>query len=518
MNTTDAPWRIKTRPCPFYQQGRCVFEQSCNFVHDISIPTVSTTSSSSSRLPELLDALRDVLDPPDTISLVSEHGTSPHISGEGWTLVNDASLLSPVSLPDVHLSRLSTLKNNDSFDSGYAGSEWSSPLVLPSTLNLIAASPFGSPSSRMSISGSRLFARSPFTSPMSNRDDSPELDSPESLDSPSRASRSDSTVVAPGEEEVDDDDDAQYSTAQWQMSPNTTIGNPPNTSRFSSSTEDTDSDSDPEDQSEDATAQLAYLASPAVAQTFPSDENDTINTLYDVYLHSPPQHGLPSDDRERIRAPVFTPPPPTRKFNPRKSSTPPVSGRSESRNGFPSSVFSDSPELPPRSFSSMSNRGRVSFGFRNDASSSAHPEPTSPELIPSRRASTFSANGGKVPFGFRSESRNSRRGVGPVSASAAETSFSANSMHSPRKRRISRSVAPPSASALRTSFFEPPESTSATPPTVKGLKHLRLSTLITPPPSSFTFPDSASNNSNVPPRRATAIHSASPSISVPSLV
>ncbi|KAJ7792451.1 hypothetical protein B0H14DRAFT_167721 [Mycena olivaceomarginata] len=169
MNAADAPWRVRRRPCPFYQQGRCVFEQSCNFVHDVSVPVAS--SSSQDGIPELLYALRDVLDPPDSISLVPEHGTSPHISGEGWTLVNDTSmtkdsLLSPVSLPDLKLSRLSSLKN-DSFDSGYA-SEFSSPQPLPSTLNLLA-SPFGSPSSRVSITGSRLFARSPlspgFTSP-----------------------------------------------------------------------------------------------------------------------------------------------------------------------------------------------------------------------------------------------------------------------------------------------------------------------------------------------------------------
>jgi hypothetical protein len=333
-------WSL-ARPCPFYQQGRCVFENSCNFVHDITVTAAtSSSSSSSSRLPELLDALRDVLDPPDTISLVSEHGVSPHIPGEGWTLVNDASpkedLLSPVSLPDLQLSRLSTVKtNNDSFDSGYA-SEWSSPQPLPSTLNLIA-SPFGSPSTRMG--GSRLFSRSPFSpgfaSPMNSRDDSPELDSP------SNFRRSVATVRAREEEEEDDDDDDddQYATAQWDVSTDTAafddpphIGSrfsdvstdmaafddPPNiSSRFSTSTLALSPDSSDcgSDEEEDSTAHLAYLSSPVQ----PADENDTIHSLYDVYLHSPPQPqaAFPDvEDRGLIRARVFTPPPlpPPRKF------------------------------------------------------------------------------------------------------------------------------------------------------------------------------------------------------------
>ncbi|KAJ6501920.1 hypothetical protein C8R45DRAFT_605038 [Mycena sanguinolenta] len=393
MNTVDAPWRIKKRPCPFYQQGRCVFEQSCNFVHEITVPTASATSPN--RLPELLDALRDVLDPPDSISLVSEHGTSPHIPGEGWTLVNDTSqtkdsLLSPVSLPDLKLSRLSSLKN-DSFDSGYA-SEFSSPQPLPSTLNLLA-SPFGSPSTRMSISGSHLFARSPFspgfTSPQSSRNESPDLDSPSSL-------HPGSVATTPAEEDDDEDGDDQYSTAQWTISAATVVDSPPNLSRFSTTTlalTEESSGSESDEEAEESTAHLAYLASPTL-QTFPPDENDTINTLYDVYLHSPPQPILPSDseeDRGPIRARVFTPPPPPRKFSLRK----PVP-RSESCTEFPSS---DSPEsLAPRSISSMSNRVPVPFSFRSEGSSSSRYEMGSPES-PSPSVSS------KVPFGFRTEVR-----------------------------------------------------------------------------------------------------------------
>ncbi|KAJ7286470.1 hypothetical protein C8J57DRAFT_664534 [Mycena rebaudengoi] len=414
MKTIEASWRVKTRPCPFYQQGRCVFEQSCNFVHDVSVP-----SSSSSRLPELLDALRDVLDPPDTIppdsiSLVSEHGASPHIAGEGWTLVNDCSatkesLLSPVSLPDLQLARFSTVKNNDSFDSGYA-SEWSSPQHLPSTLNLVA-SPFGSPPSR--LSGSRLFSRSPFTpgfiSPTTDRDESPDLDSPSDV----RHSVATITAKDPDEDE-DDEDDAQYSTAQWN--------NVPDDAALQRSTF-SDSDSDEEEQQDDSTAHLAYLA----------NDNDTINTLYDVYLHSPPQSTLPPVDQIRKR--VFTPPPPQSGFSPRDSSTPPstppVSRRSSSRQGALTSVFSTSPETSPRQpFSPMSNGGKVPFGFRSEVLSSAFPETNSPQSTTSRPPSPPSS-GGKVPFGFRSESRNGRRSLGPASASALHTAFSRTVTESP---------------------------------------------------------------------------------------
>ncbi|KAJ7193846.1 hypothetical protein GGX14DRAFT_587860 [Mycena pura] len=532
MGTPGAPWRVKTRPCPFYQQGRCLFEQSCNFVHDISAPIAP--SSSPNRLPELLDALRDVLDPPDPVSLVPEHGVSPHIPGEGWTLVNDTSvtkddLLSPVSLPDLQLSRLSSIKN-DSFDSGY-GSEFSSPQPLPSTLVLVS-SPFGSSSSRMS--GSRLFSRSPFSpvqaSPTNTRDHSPDLDSPSTV----RHSIS--------LEQEDEDDDTQYATAQWDVSGSSTcLDDPPEPgsrfssssddvcndtsflelpqpgSRFSSSTlaltEDGDSDSDPDSVEEDSTAQLAYLASPILSQTLPT-ENDTISTLYDVYLHSPLQRTLSSDSevRGRTRTPVFTPPP---KFDPRQSSTPSLTSRSESRGNFPPSVFSDSSDSPPlRPLSSMSNGGKVSFGFRTNVPTSASPVTNSPEPIPSRPASSLS-NGGKVPFGFRSDSQNSRRSLGTVSASALETSFSGGPPKPPRKRRVSRSVAPPSMSASRASFFQ--RSTPSPPPTVKGLKHLRLSKVVDPPPSAFAFSDLETTKPNVSPHASTS-HSASPSISVPSLV
>ncbi|KZT34718.1 hypothetical protein SISSUDRAFT_250787 [Sistotremastrum suecicum HHB10207 ss-3] len=38
MGVPDPPWLIKTRPCPFFQQGRCIFDHKCNFVHSIRSP------------------------------------------------------------------------------------------------------------------------------------------------------------------------------------------------------------------------------------------------------------------------------------------------------------------------------------------------------------------------------------------------------------------------------------------------------------------------------------------------
>ncbi|TBU65267.1 hypothetical protein BD310DRAFT_1060 [Dichomitus squalens] len=37
MTIEDPPWKKKTRPCPFYSQGRCLFADSCNFMHTVRI-------------------------------------------------------------------------------------------------------------------------------------------------------------------------------------------------------------------------------------------------------------------------------------------------------------------------------------------------------------------------------------------------------------------------------------------------------------------------------------------------
>ncbi|OSD08316.1 hypothetical protein PYCCODRAFT_10295 [Trametes coccinea BRFM310] len=37
MTIEDPPWKKRTRPCPFYSQGRCLFADSCNFMHSVKI-------------------------------------------------------------------------------------------------------------------------------------------------------------------------------------------------------------------------------------------------------------------------------------------------------------------------------------------------------------------------------------------------------------------------------------------------------------------------------------------------
>ncbi|GJE96410.1 zinc finger CCCH domain-containing protein [Phanerochaete sordida] len=49
MTIPDPPWKRKTRPCPFYSQGRCLFSDSCSFLHDVKIkvqnPEITIISS-----------------------------------------------------------------------------------------------------------------------------------------------------------------------------------------------------------------------------------------------------------------------------------------------------------------------------------------------------------------------------------------------------------------------------------------------------------------------------------------
>ncbi|KAH9928092.1 uncharacterized protein B0H18DRAFT_263373 [Fomitopsis serialis] len=51
MTIPDPPWKQKTRPCPFYSQGRCLFSDSCNFLHEVKAPRPETESCSTSRSP-----------------------------------------------------------------------------------------------------------------------------------------------------------------------------------------------------------------------------------------------------------------------------------------------------------------------------------------------------------------------------------------------------------------------------------------------------------------------------------
>ncbi|TRM59252.1 hypothetical protein BD626DRAFT_157419 [Schizophyllum amplum] len=76
MTATEAPWRVKSRPCPFYQQGKCLFADSCNFLHNVQIkvpggPTAihaSPATEALQRTPEgpavIVDSPRSMRSPP----------------------------------------------------------------------------------------------------------------------------------------------------------------------------------------------------------------------------------------------------------------------------------------------------------------------------------------------------------------------------------------------------------------------------------------------------------------------
>ncbi|KAF8136671.1 hypothetical protein EV363DRAFT_747680 [Boletus edulis] len=37
MSIQEPAWLKRTRPCPFFSQGRCLFADSCNFLHDVKV-------------------------------------------------------------------------------------------------------------------------------------------------------------------------------------------------------------------------------------------------------------------------------------------------------------------------------------------------------------------------------------------------------------------------------------------------------------------------------------------------
>ncbi|KAH7889496.1 hypothetical protein F5I97DRAFT_538750 [Phlebopus sp. FC_14] len=82
---TQAPaWRKRTRPCPFYSQGRCLFADSCNFLHDIKVKSAADQSvlDATYAKPKIPSPSENVLNPP---SLVVNSPTSPSANLSGQT-------------------------------------------------------------------------------------------------------------------------------------------------------------------------------------------------------------------------------------------------------------------------------------------------------------------------------------------------------------------------------------------------------------------------------------------------
>ncbi|KAF9532903.1 hypothetical protein CPB83DRAFT_784156 [Crepidotus variabilis] len=108
MDLPEPSWRVKTRPCPFFQQGKCLFGDACNFTHEVaSVPnregisqkydaSLRETSTTPKRPPQvvidspqsirspnrsprttnLLLALRDVIGDPDDEDTISTETSS----------------------------------------------------------------------------------------------------------------------------------------------------------------------------------------------------------------------------------------------------------------------------------------------------------------------------------------------------------------------------------------------------------------------------------------------------------
>lgn len=115
----DPSWRIKTRPCPFYSQGKCLFADSCNFRHSAVIkatinPEVALlrelqtksprtpAGTRSPRIDGLLLALSDVIAPEEEEesyeeeasfdSSVSYEPCQAHTGEESYTLYDDSQM------------------------------------------------------------------------------------------------------------------------------------------------------------------------------------------------------------------------------------------------------------------------------------------------------------------------------------------------------------------------------------------------------------------------------------------
>ncbi|KAG9318755.1 hypothetical protein JVU11DRAFT_854 [Chiua virens] len=68
MTIQEPAWLKRTRPCPFFSQGRCLFADSCNFLHDVKVRSAVTQPSLTTvkvRQSALLP--RPVLDPPSVV-------------------------------------------------------------------------------------------------------------------------------------------------------------------------------------------------------------------------------------------------------------------------------------------------------------------------------------------------------------------------------------------------------------------------------------------------------------------
>ncbi|KAF8559862.1 hypothetical protein OG21DRAFT_501138 [Imleria badia] len=68
MSIQEPAWLKRTRPCPFFSQGRCLFADSCNFLHDVKVRSaVNQPLPSSIQVKQSYFPSKRVFDPPSVV-------------------------------------------------------------------------------------------------------------------------------------------------------------------------------------------------------------------------------------------------------------------------------------------------------------------------------------------------------------------------------------------------------------------------------------------------------------------
>ncbi|KAH7909867.1 hypothetical protein BJ138DRAFT_179893 [Hygrophoropsis aurantiaca] len=128
MTLKDPAWRQKTRPCPFFSQGRCLFSDSCNFLHDVKVRSEVDYSLTDAKLVEnrVFSPPKSAFSPPSVVVnsasprsiRVPSNNRSPRLSGLLLALQDvigpsKESLEEDESLTDVSDTELLQVPSND---------------------------------------------------------------------------------------------------------------------------------------------------------------------------------------------------------------------------------------------------------------------------------------------------------------------------------------------------------------------------------------------------------------------
>lgn len=102
LNGRNSP-HLTARPCPFYSQGRCVFAESCGFLHDVKVKSIVgrqfTTVSRDAKSPQgSLSSVDSVVEAPQTTAVHSP--TSSFSPPRSPRMANLLSALQGIISPD----------------------------------------------------------------------------------------------------------------------------------------------------------------------------------------------------------------------------------------------------------------------------------------------------------------------------------------------------------------------------------------------------------------------------------